>query len=63
MATFGRIVADWSPEDVVALTDLLTRFNDSFHGIRASLLEEMASDPRHDSHHPDSLHNQETSTS
>ena len=50
VATFGRIVADWPAEDVAAFTDLLTRFNDSFHAIRASLLEEMASDHRHDSH-------------
>lgn len=40
--TFGRIVAGWPAADVATLTDLLTRFNDSFVAQRAALLEEMA---------------------
>jgi DNA-binding MarR family transcriptional regulator len=46
VATFGRIVADWPADDVTALTDLLARFNDSFLALRATLLDEMAPDPR-----------------
>ena len=42
VATFARIVADWPAGDVATLTDLLSRFNDSFVALRAALLDEMA---------------------
>lgn len=33
---FAGLVEGWSPADVVALTDLLARFNDSFRVVRAA---------------------------
>jgi DNA-binding MarR family transcriptional regulator len=39
---FAHLLADWAEADVLALTDLLTRFNDSFVEQRQSLQEAAA---------------------
>jgi hypothetical protein len=39
---FDRVLADWSVDDLSALTDLLDRFNDDFLAARPALLDAMA---------------------
>ncbi len=39
---FDRVLADWSVDDLSALTALLDRFNDDFLAARSALLDEMA---------------------
>lgn len=43
---FARILEGWPEQDVATLTDLLTRFNDSFAANRPALLDELESEPR-----------------